>query len=153
MKKILAMAAVASFAGLTACSVSTPAPESTTSSSAAASPAPSQVSPSRSSEASDPGVLGVKEACEKFNSLYVQYRAAGRDSNAQEDVYLAAADAKDRVSGNLKGLFTSMAVLALDQASEIETGDPVSQAAKDAIRDAVFANAGACTAEGVTLTL
>lgn len=155
MKKILAAAAVATLAGLTACSVSTPAPGSTTSTAApaASSPSASQATPSRSSDDSAAGTAGVKEACEEFNSLYAQYRAAGNDSNAHEDVYRAAAEAKDTVSGNLKGLFTSMAVLALDQSSAIETGVPVDQASKDAVRDAVFANAGDCTAEGVTLTL
>ena len=154
MKKILAAAAVACLAGLTACSVSSPAPDTTTTAASAESaPATTKASPTRTSTASAAGSATVKEACQKFNSLYAQYRAAGTDANAHEDVYRAAAEAKDSVSGNLKGLFTSMAVLALDQSSAIETGVPVDQSSKDAIRDAVFANAGACTAEGVTLTL
>lgn len=116
LKKTLAAAAMASLAGLTACSVATP-------------------------------------ACETFNSPYVDLRAAANDANAFEDVYLAAQDAKDTVAGNLVGLFTSIGVLALDHATEVETGKPVDQASKDAVRDAVFANAEDCTAEGVTLRL
>jgi hypothetical protein len=154
LKKILAAAAVACLTGLTACSVSSPAPDTTTTAASAESaPATTKASPSRTSTASAAGSATAKEACEKFNSLYAQYRAAGTDAKAQRDVYLAAADAKDTVSGNLKGLFTSMAILALDQWSETKNGTPVSQKTKDGIRDAVFANAGACTAEGVTLTL
>lgn len=156
LKKILAAAAMASLAGLTACSVATPAPDSTTSTAApaASAPASSQASPSRSSDASAaPRAGGAKAACETFNSLYVDLRAAANDANAFEDVYLAAQDAKDTVSGNLVGLFTSIGVLALDHATEVETGKPVDQASKDAIRDAVFANAEDCTAEGVTLRL
>lgn len=155
LKKILAAAAMASLAGLTACSVATPAPDSTTSTAApaASAPASSQASPSRSSDASAAPRAGAKAACETFNSLYVDLRAAANDANAFEDVYLAAQDAKDTVSGNLVGLFTSIGVLALDHATEVETGKPVDQASKDAIRDAVFANAEDCTAEGVTLRL
>jgi hypothetical protein len=147
MKKMFAVVTIAGLAGLTACApASNPAPEGPPTS--AATSATPLASPVASESAS-----GVREACEKFNSLYVQYRAAGDDHNAHEDVYFAAADAKDTVSGNLVGLFTSMMVLALDTSSEIETGTPVEQATKDAIRDAVFANSQACTAEGVTLTL
>ncbi|MET4589154.1 hypothetical protein [Arthrobacter sp. 754] len=161
MKKILAAAAVASLAGLTACSFSTPAPENPTTAAASAtsSPATSQASPSRSSTARSstasaaPQAGGVKAACELFNSLYVQYRAAANDSDAYEDVYRAARDAKDAYSGNLKGLFASLGALAIDHSSAVDTGGQPEQASKDAVRDAVFANAGACTAEGITLTL
>jgi len=156
LKKILAAAAVACLAGLTGCSVSTPAPDNTTASSAPAvsAPATTQASPSRSSTASAaPQAGGAKEACELFNSLYVQYRAAGTDPEAMEDVYRAARDVKDDYSGNLKALFTTLGALAIDHSSVADTGGQPAQASKDAVRDAVFANAGACTAEGVTLTL
>jgi hypothetical protein len=96
---------------------------------------------------------GAKAACELFNSLYADLQAAANDANAFEDVYRDAADAKDTVSGNLPGLFTSLGVLALGYSSEAETGKPVDQASKDLVRDAVFANAAECTAAGVTLRL
>jgi hypothetical protein len=83
----------------------------------------------------------------------VQYRAAANDADAYEDVYRAARDAKDDYSGNLKGLFASLGALAIDHSSAVDTGGQPDQKSKDAVRDAVFANAGACTAEGVTLTL
>jgi hypothetical protein len=155
LKKILAAAAMASLAGLTACSVATPAPENTTSTGAptASAPAPSQSSPSRSAGTSAPQAGGVKAACETFNSLYANYKAIQNDSNAYEDIYLAAQDAKGTVSGNLVGLFASLSVLALDHSSAVDTGGQPDQKSKDAVRDAVFANAGECTAAGVTLRL
>jgi hypothetical protein len=78
---------------------------------------------------------------------------AAADRNAYEDVYRAARDVKDNYSGNLKALFTTLGALAIDHSSVITSGGEPEQASKDAVRDAVFANAGACTAEGVTLTL
>lgn len=96
----------------------------------------------------------MKEACEKFNSLYADYKAVGgTDANAYEDIYFKAQDAKDAASGNQVGLFTSLSVLALDRSSETVGGSGVEQASKDLIRDAVFANANECTAAGVTLRL
>ncbi|MEW9870394.1 hypothetical protein [Arthrobacter sp. HS15c] len=150
MKRILAAAAFASLAGLTACSVSTPAPDTSTLTS---SPAPSQPTPSRSSDAPAPQAGGVKAACEQFNALYAEYKAIQGDANAYEDIYFAAQDAKDAVSGNQKGLFTSLSVLSLDRSSAVQSGGEVDQASKDLVRDAVFANAQECTAEGVTLRL
>lgn len=151
LKKILAAAAVAGLVGLTACSVSAPAASETTPATSA--PAPAQASPSRSSASAEPQTSGTREACELFNSLYVEYRASAADRNAYEDVYRAARDVKDNYSGNLKALFTTLGALAIDHSSVVGSGGEPEQASKDAVRDAVFANAGACTAEGVTLTL
>lgn len=95
----------------------------------------------------------MKEACEKFNSLYAEYKAIQNDSNAYEDVYLAADDAQDTVTGNLVGLFASLKVLAIDHSSAVNKGAQPEQESKDLVRDAVFANAGECTAAGVTLRL
>lgn len=155
MKKILAAAAMASLAGLTACSVATPAPDSTTSAAPVAStPAPSTASPSRSSSPSAaPQAGGVKVACETFNSLYADYKAIQNDSNAYEEIYFAADDAQDTVTGNLVGLFASLKVIAIDHSSAVNKGGAPEQESKDAVRDAVFANAGECTAAGVTLRL
>jgi hypothetical protein len=105
VKRILAAAAFAGLAGLTACSISTPAP---------AGPAPSEASPKSSdrtaqappSESSTAAAGGVKGACELFNSLYADYQAVpAGDADAYEDIYLASEDAKDAVSGDLGGLF------------------------------------------------
>ncbi|QNE15418.1 hypothetical protein [Pseudarthrobacter sp. NBSH8] len=156
MKKIVAAAAIASLAGLTACSVATPAPASSSSTATptASTSAPSTASPSRSSSPSaGPQAGGAKGACETFNSLYAEYRTIRDDSNAYEDIYFAAQDAKETVSGNLVGLFTSLSVLALDHSSAVKKGAAPEQESKDAVRDAVFANAGECTAAGVTLHL
>ncbi|WP_104172024.1 hypothetical protein [Arthrobacter sp. Y81] len=159
MKKILAVVAFAGMAGLTACAATGPdsgsgtetsAPKTETSSAPA--PSPSASKPA-SKSASAAGTSGVKEACETFNSLYADYKAIQNDSNAYEDIYLAADDAQDTVTGNLVGLFASLKVLAIDHSSAVDTGGKPEQESKDAVRDAVFANAGECTAAGVTLRL
>jgi hypothetical protein len=160
LKKILAAAAIASLAGLVACSVSTPVPESTTSTQAptASAPASPQASPSRSSGQSStasaaPQAGGAKEACELFNSMFAEYRASPPTSNAYEDIYTKAAKARTAYTGNLRALFSSLAAMAISHSSVVEQGGEPDQVTKDAVRDAVFANAGVCTAEGVTLTL
>ena len=150
LKNVLAAAAMLSLAGLTACSVSTPAPGGT-SSSAAATSATSAPSPSSSPAAPQSG--GAKEACELFNSLYAEYRASEPTSNAYEAIYSKAWKAKDAYTGNLRGLFSSLSALTISHSAVVEKGGQPDQSAKDAVRDAVFANAGDCTAEGVTLTL
>jgi hypothetical protein len=156
VKKILAAAAAASLAGLAACSTAAPAPGGSTSPSApgTSTSAATQVPPSGASEAAAGAeASGAEAACALFNSLHADLQAAGNDANAFEDVYREAADAKGSVSGDLSGLFASIGVLALDYSSEVETGEPVDQASKDLVRDAVFANSGTCTAAGVTLRL
>ena len=75
------------------------------------------------------------------------------DTDGYEDVYLAAEDAKDTVGGDLRGLFAALSLLAIDQSAAAGSGGEAAQESKDAVRDAVFANAGTCTAEGVTLQL
>lgn len=165
LRKILAAAAIAGLAGLTACSISTPAPGSA-SSPADSSPATSAAStgsagstgkatPSASSgTAAATAAGGVKGACELFNTLYAAYKAVpDNDPNAFEDIYLQSQKAKGTVSGDIKGLFASLSVLAIDHSAAAERNGGPEQASKDAVRDAVFANAGACTAEGVTLRL
>lgn len=168
LRKILAAAAIASLAGLTACSISTPAPGSSAphSSAPASSPATSAAStgsagstgkatPSASSgTAAATAAGGVKGACELFNTLYASYKAVqNNDPNAFEDIYLESQKAKGTVSGNLRNLFASLSLLAIDHSAAAERNGGPEQASKDAVRDAVFANAGACTAEGVTLRL
>ncbi len=52
------------------------------------------------------------------------------------------------------GLFASLKVLAIDHSMAVDNGGgQPEQESKDAVRDAVFANAGECTAAGVTLRL
>jgi hypothetical protein len=157
MGKILAVAAAAGIAGLTACSVSTPDPAA---GSGTAVP-PSSSSSSSSSRAASPGqpsaapsAGGTREACELFNALLADYQAVpAGDADGFEDIYLQAEDAKDTVPGDLKGLFASLSLLAIDHSAAAEAGGTPGQESKDAVRDAVFANAGTCTAEGVTLRL
>lgn len=151
VKKTLALAALAGLAAVAGCSVSAPAP---------AGPSPSE-SPTESaggtpaaSPSSSATAGGAKEACELFNSLVADYAAVPEgDSDGYEDVYVQAEDAKDTVTGDLKGLFASLSLLAIDHSAAAESGGKPSQESEDAVRDAVFANAGTCTAEGVTLKL
>jgi hypothetical protein len=95
----------------------------------------------------------VKEACELFNSLFAEYRASEPTSNAYEDIYSKASEARKAYTGNLRGLFSSLSAMTISHSAVVEKGGQPDQVTKDAVRDAVFANAGACTAEGVTLTL
>ena len=151
VKKILAALAIATVAGLTACA-STPKEPIGPSSMPTETAVTTQESPSESSPTTTTGSL--KEAYETFNALYAEYKALpGTYPNAYEDIYLKSQDAKDTVSGDLTGLFASLSVLAIDHSAAAKNGGQPEPGSKDAIRDAVFANAGTCTAEGVTLRL
>jgi hypothetical protein len=157
LKKILAAAAIAGLAGLTACAPSTPAPASTT---ASATPTSSAAGTSKATASKSSGTPtsagGVKEACELFNTLYADYKAAvpQNDANAFEDIYLKSEEAKDTAPSDVVSLFAALSLLAIDHSAAAESGGGPEQASKDAVRDAVFGNAGtACTAEDVTLRL
>ena len=159
MKRTLSTAAVAALMGLTACSVTTPDPAGPASTEPSTKPAPSNgaadpmAGPSPSN-ASGMGAGGVRAACEEFNSLMADYAAVpAGDADGYEDVYLAAEEAKDTAGGDLRGLFAALSLLAIDQSAAAGSGGEAAQESKDAVRDAVFANAGTCTAEGVTLQL
>jgi hypothetical protein len=160
MKRFLAMVPAAALAALTACSVSAPVPEApsiqpepgatraTGSASGSAGTPPSSVA--TSSATSSAG--GTKAACELFNSLFADYAAVpAGDPEGYEDIYLRAEDAKDTVSGDLRGLFTALGLLAIDRSGA--AGREPAQESKDAVRDAVFANAGTCTSAAVTPAL
>lgn len=158
------IAALAALAGsaLSGCSVSTPAPAESAQATvpASAQPATAQARDSAQARATDSpssaagGGMATREACELFNKLVADYAAVPpTDSNGYEDVYLKAQDAKDRVSGDLRGLFASLGLLAIDHSSAAGTGGKPAKESQDAVRDAVFANSAACTAEGVTLRL
>lgn len=153
MKRIITAAAIAGLAGLTACAPN-PAPADPPTASPSGTAPATQTPQLESPVSAAAGDGSVKEACQTFNSLYTEYKELpGDDPNAYEDIYFKAQDAKDTVSGDLVGLFTSLSVLALERASTGEDGGQPDQASKDAVRDAVFANAGTCTAEDVTLRL
>ncbi|WP_286180164.1 hypothetical protein [Arthrobacter sp. ISL-95] len=86
--------------------------------------------------------------------MFAEYAAnKGTDANAYEDVYLKADELGDQVTGDLKGLFASLSVLALEHATATETGGSPSQEARDAVSDQFKVSAPTCTAEGVTLRL
>ena len=151
MKKSIAAAAVAAIAALTGCSVAAPAPAEST-----GPPAPSAVAESSRpvTSAASSHATGTRDACELFNKLVAEYAAVpSTDAKGYEDVYLKAQDAKDTVAGELRGLFASLSLLAIDQSSAAESGGKPAQESQDAVRDAVFANSAACTSEGVTLRL
>ncbi|MFP5311884.1 MAG: hypothetical protein ACLGH7_05685 [Actinomycetes bacterium] len=156
----LAVLAAVAGGALSGCSVAAPAPAESVA------PTTSAPSPARETTGSSPGATdspggtgnaqaaGIKDACELFNKLVADYGAvAPTDSQGYEDVYLRAQDAKDTVSGDLKGLFASLGLLAIDRSSAAESGGKPAPESEDAVRDAVFANSGACTAAGVTLRL
>lgn len=160
MKKILTMAAAVGFASLTACSVSTPdfnaastappAPEQ----SRANSPRTTASAGSATDAPPSSAAGGAKGTCELFNELVAEYKAVPADDpDGFEDIYLRAEDAKDATAGDLQGLFASLSLLAIDRSAAAESGGVPAQESQDAVRDAVFANAGTCTAEGVTLRL
>jgi hypothetical protein len=163
VKKTCTAGVVAATAALTGgvlagCSVSTPAPAESVETTASP---PSTRDASGSSPAAGGGAAsrgakaaGTREACELFNKLVVDYTAVSpTDSKGYEDVYLKAQDAKDRVTGDLQGLFASLGLLAIDHSATAESGGKPARESQDAVRDAVFANSAACTAEGVTLRL
>lgn len=160
MKKTLtaAAAAAAALAGgaLAGCSVSTPAPAETARPAATTEQARDAASPAATGRngSQDGRAIGTREACELFNKLVADYGAVpSTDSKGYEDIYLKAQDAKDTVSGDLRGLFASLSLLAIDRSSAAGSGGKPAQESQDAVRDAVFANSAACTAEGVTLRL
>jgi hypothetical protein len=151
VNRTLAAAAIACLAALTACAANPASP---------ATPTPSRTEPTATGQASPSGSSsvdaagGTKGACELFNSLYADYKAVhAGDSNAYEDIYLKSQDAKDSATGDLQGLFAALSLLAIDHSDAASKGEEPDQSSKDAVRDAVFANAGTCTAEGVTLQL
>jgi hypothetical protein len=157
MKRIRAMAAAAALAALTGCSVSTPVPEGSPTAPSQPAPSPARTDGSFGSSAGTPSSSssnGAKAACEEFNALFAGYAAVpSSDSEGYEDIYVRAEEAKDTVSGDLRGLFAALSLLAIDHSAAAGSGGGPAQESKDALRDAVFANAGTCTAEGVTLLL
>ena len=158
MKRMLAATTLLGLAALTGCSA-TAAPEDDPSSSATVpvQALPSEATPASESSATPEAAAAggdIKGACEDFNTLWADYAAvAGDDPNAYEEIYLASEDAKETVPEEVSGLFAALSLIAIDHSSAAETGGEPEQASKDAVRDAVFANGGACTAAGVTLQL
>lgn len=152
VKKTLALAVIVGLAGLTACSVTAPV----SGESGQPEPGRSGHSPAASASGapSASAAGGAREACERFNSLFANYAAVPSDDpQGYEEIYVQAEDAKDAVAGDLRGLFASLNLLAIDHSAAAESGGEPAQESKDAVRDAVFANSGTCTAEGVTLRL
>ncbi|MFM9273683.1 hypothetical protein [Pseudarthrobacter sp. NKDBFgelt] len=157
MKKLFATAAAVTLAALTACSVSVPDQEAASAPPSQPEPGPTRTSGAVGGSAGTPSsspASGTKVACELFNSLFERYAAVpSGDSEGYEDIYLQAEEAKGRVSGDLRGLFASLSVLAIDHSGAAGSGSGPAQESEDAVRDAVFANAGTCTDAGVTLRL
>ncbi len=156
MKRLLATAAAAALAALTACSVSVPDQEAASAPPSQPEPGPTRTSGAVGGSAGTPSspASGTKAACELFNSLFERYAAVpSGDSGGYEDIYLQAEEAKGTVSGDLRGLFASLSLLAIDRSGAAGSGSGPAQESEDAVRDAVFANAGTCTDAGVTLRL
>lgn len=157
-RKLLLGVAAMGIAALTACSVNQTAPAETPAGSntpvSAESPAATEAETDAAIETPEAGAISAKEACTEFNTLFAEYAAnKGTDANAYEDVYLKADELGDEVSGDLKGLFASLGVLALEHATATENGGSPSEESRDAVSDAVLANISTCSAEGVTLRL
>lgn len=140
--------------------MATPAPseEGLGSSAAAQSPNPTPSAPQGALATGAPP-SNAKEVCEQFNALYAEYAALeGADAAGFEEIYREAGTAREAVAGSseagdLEGLFAALGLLAIDRSSAAGSGGQPEQASKDAVRDAVFANAGTCTEAGVTLQL
>ncbi|MEP7762829.1 hypothetical protein [Sanguibacter sp. 25GB23B1] len=97
----------------------------------------------------DPASTDIASSCEEFNTLMDDIRATDAgDSDAFDAIYLRSEDAEEVAPAETEDLFDAVSLLALDKS----LGDE-SQETADALRDATFAASGACTAEGVTLTL
>lgn len=154
MKRALAVAtAVAGLAALTGCSASPAVEDDPSAAPSESATIPVPALPPESPEATA-AAGGVKDACETFNTLLTRYAAVpGNDANAYEEIYLASEDAKGTAPEEVSGLFAALSLIAIDHAGAAETGGEPEQASKDSVRDAVFTNSGACTAEGVTLQL
>ena len=91
----------------------------------------------------------IASSCEEFNTLMSDIRVVeSADSEAFEDIYFRAQEARDAAPIETYDLFTAVSLLALDASLGEE-----SQETADALRDAVFASSGPCTDEGVTLTV
>ncbi len=171
----IAIALAAGLAALTGCAAS-PATEShrtVTASEPATAETPSSDQPSAypsdTSEEYDPtseapsdttpgAIASVKDACETFNALIAEYAAIdGVDPNPYEDIYLKAQQAEDETRSvdhdQVYGLFTALALLAIDQANAVASGGKPDQSSKDAVSDAVLANAGHCSEAGADLRL
>lgn len=111
---------------------------------------PREFAPEDAALATDSGTE-IARACEQFNAIYADYKAIDGDVNAYEDIYFASQSAKDGLAGqNIRALFASLSLLALEHTP---TDKEPAQEYKDMVRDAVFANAEACTTEGITLRL
>jgi hypothetical protein len=160
-----AVAAVITIAGLTACTVSEPAPVSTTSAptpvnAATGSPEPTGA-PSFRPNATEAeiseraaGAADVKGACKLFNTLYSDYKAVPvNDVNAYEDIYFVSEEAKKTAPKAVYGLFAALSLIAIDHSGSAGPGEGPEQASKDTLRDQVFAAAPVCTAVDVTLVL
>jgi hypothetical protein len=138
-------------AGLGACS-SNQGPAATTTPTAAESTMAAPVPTASATKTSGP--VSVKASCELFNTLHQEYAGVSAgDTEGYEDVYLKSEAAKDTSADDVRGLFAALSLIAIDRSSAAGTGGEPEQASKDALRDAVFANAGSCSAEGVTLRL
>lgn len=75
------------------------------------------------------------------------------DPHAYEDIYFESQDAEETAPGAVSGLFAALGLIAINHSGAAGGGGAPEQAATDVVHDAVFANAGACTAEDVTLRL
>lgn len=91
---------------------------------------------------------GVKGACEQFNTLYAEFAAVtAGDSDAYDKIYQRSEEAKKSAPGDTAGLSLPSAC----SPSSAPQGTNSRKETKKALTDAVMANSGPCTAEGVTL--
>lgn len=99
-------------------------------------------------EPADPA--GVAESCQEFNTLSADLRAVEPgDSDGYDDLYLRSQDAQDAApTQELYDVFAVLSLLALDAGLGEDTTETM-----ETLGQAVFAAAGTCTAEDVTLTI
>ncbi|WP_411721156.1 hypothetical protein [Mycetocola sp.] len=91
----------------------------------------------------------IGTSCEDVNTLMADLRAVDNaDHNGYEEIYFRAEEAQETAPVETYDLYSALSLLALERSS----GESASQDTSDRMRDALFASAGPCTAEDVTLT-
>lgn len=105
---------------------------------------------SDSGSGSDDQTADLAASCEEFNTLSADIRAVEPgDTSGYDDIYLRSQEAKTAAPvQELTDVFAVMSLLALEAGSGEDTTGTM-----ETLGQAVFAAAGPCTGEGVTLTI
>lgn len=97
----------------------------------------------------DATTTDVKASCEEFNTIMADLRLVDpADSDGYDDIADRAMAAQVSAPEETSYLFAPLYLIALDAGSGDDTEESMT-----ILKDAVFAAAGECTAQGVTLTM